>query len=138
MAGVDFDAVDVAVGDGHDVTGVDVLDFGGVEIDGEDAAVDAVIVNEVTDVVVTVADDLEAADDVFQGILEGEADDDAGNTNTSKHRRNVDAKALKNDEDDNHSNGSADDATEHPKVGLAAFSGEVSGLEFLLHIYIIA
>lgn len=76
ITGNDFDLVDVAISDGNDIHCVDVLDFGGAEIDGKDLTDVVAKFNDVTNIVVIVGNDFEAAKNILHGILESKTNDD--------------------------------------------------------------
>lgn len=97
--GDDAGFFDVAVRDGDDVSAVDVFYLGGFQADDGDFSVDVIIKNYVADGEIVVGDDGETADNVFQGILGGDTDDGAEETDAGDDGGNVDVVYLENDEE---------------------------------------
>ena len=110
ITGNDFDLVDVTISDGNDIHCVNILDFGGAEIDGKDLTDVVAKFNDVTNVIVIVGNDFEAAKNILHGILESKTNDDRSDADTGEHRRDIDTKELHDNQDGDDDNGCYNDA----------------------------
>ena len=111
VAGKNFNLINVTIGDGDDIHSIDILDFGGAKINRNDLTSISVILNHITNVVIIIGNDFKATENIFHGVLQGKTNNDTGDTDASKHRTNIDAKELQNDENDNNSGNRANNTT---------------------------
>ena len=116
--GEDGGFFDAAVGDGEDLAGFDIFNFGRLEADDDNLTFDVLVFDGVADGEIIVGDDGSAADDVLEGILDGETEDGAGDTDTGEERRNLNVIDLKNNE-----NGDGDEDVANDTVAETEVSG---------------
>lgn len=104
------------------------MKLGGAKGDGLDLTDIIAKLDDVTNTVIVIGDDFETAEDVFQGILKGKADDDRGDTDAGEHGSNIDAEDLEDNEGSKNGDGVADNTLEHANKSFVLFAGEDFGI----------